>query len=377
MDHCNQSENFISIPKGKLLLDRYEVIRLLGEGSSGTVYACRDKILCNWLVAVKIFPPDVVADQMSLERLTREVETLQSIQHQHVSKFYDFFLTDAFIGFAMEHVNGGTLTQKLAVEEKLSAAEIVSVLSQICSGVDAIHRTGIIHRDIKPDNVLINREGTVKIADFGVVRPDWKLLQESKSKSLNQRLNDPNRKKTQDGALVGTIDYLCPEYLAEGLIDLRSDLYAVGLIAYEMITGAIPFAELPLLEFVQQRVEQDPEPIAEELDNCTPRLRKFTMRALERDPANRFQSSQEMLEELRQISTEIQIGPRPEKKVVEKSSLTSLTVVPTKVCTKSLGMFFTLWPVWLIFLIAALLYYELPKHPTLHMSLQNLFRGIF
>lgn len=304
------------IPEGTELLDRYVVLRPLGAGASGTVYAVQDNILCGWTVALKLFPAKLLSEHEGATRLNREVTTLSGIQHPNVAKFYDFVFLDEHVGFTMEYIDGGTLGEKLDKQAPLSIKEIVSILVQICSGLKAIAAVGVVHRDIKPDNILITGEGIAKIADFGVVRLEQMVRHVDEEQGVS--VVEFNRNGlTQEGDVVGTLDYLSPEYLNEGFVDSRTDIYALGVLAYELITSNVPFNDLSVLQLLKAKIEKDPPPPEQIRDDCPTELSDIVMKALNRDPDYRYQSASDVYQALWQFQRELSCKNRP--RVVEES----------------------------------------------------------
>jgi eukaryotic-like serine/threonine-protein kinase len=288
------------LPIGSTILNRYEVLRLLGQGSSGTVYACRDKILCNWTVALKVFPAEVIKDESAITRLAREVEALRSVSHQNVAKFYELVMTEQFLGFAMEYVSGGTLTDKIAREHPLPIDSVISIFAQICAGLQAIHRLGVVHRDIKPDNILLTPEGLPKITDLGIVRPyrSVAISQEVTDQPIWDRISDHWSEVTQDGTIVGTLSYLSPEYIRTGYISASSDIYSVGLVGYELLTGSAPYMDLPLIKMLKTRAQKDPIAPSKIRPDCPENLEMILMKALKCDLSERYADVDTMITDL-------------------------------------------------------------------------------
>ncbi len=316
MSSKNHHHQDTPIPTGTILLDRYEVLRPLGAGASGVVYAVKDNILCGWTVALKLFPSRLLSEHEGSTRLNREVTTLSGIQHPNVSKFYDFVFLEEHVGFTMEYIDGGTLGHKIESGFPLSIKEIVPILVQVCSGLKAIAAVGVVHRDIKPDNILITRDGIAKIADFGVVRLDEMIRHVEESDGIS--VVEFNRNGlTQEGDVVGTLDYLSPEYLNEGFVDSRTDIYAFGVLAYELITSKVPFEELSVLQLLKAKIERDPPAPEEVRPDCPTELSDIVMKALTRDPDYRYQNAEDLYQALWQFQREL-ATQRPKPRVQEK-----------------------------------------------------------
>ncbi|MFN8391306.1 MAG: serine/threonine-protein kinase [Bdellovibrionota bacterium] len=263
---------------------RYEIIKCLGNGSMGMTYLCRHLEMAGHYVALKILYPEVARDEVASDRFRNEIVASYGVSHPNVVRAYEYFRDDDLICFTMEYIEGGDLAKEIANHTTLDTARIIELLIQICSGLKAIHSSGIIHRDIKPENILLTKNGTVKISDFGIARA-----------GTGPRLSD-------HGGVVGTIDYVSPEYLETGAVDLRGDIYAVGVIAYEMITGESPFKADSVIQSMTKRLKEDAAPPAEINVKCSSALSDFTLKAMARDPEKRFQTAGEMVDALEKIA---------------------------------------------------------------------------
>jgi len=288
---------FGRISPGTLLFDRYEVLKLLGHGASGTVFSCSDLELGHLKVALKIFPSFIAQDPSAAARLHREIVVGYQINHHHVVRLYDCVRNAQLIGLAMEHVEGQHLEAVIKAKEPLDLEWIRLALTQCCKGLEAIHKAGLLHRDLKPSNILVSDHQQIKITDFGVVGV---LLDVQRDRSLQQGKLEIYRQITNEGDVVGTLDYLSPEYLELGKADEQSDIFSLGLVGYELLSGSLPFADLSVPDLVKAKIHQDTPPLtfttAEQENLC-----KVITRAVERKPENRFNSATEMrmaLEEL-------------------------------------------------------------------------------
>jgi serine/threonine-protein kinase len=216
---------------GSVVADRYLVTDLLGEGGMGRVYLARHVRLPQQ-AAIKVLRSDMVRDPASVARFNREASNASRIDDEHVARVFDFGETsDGTVYLAMEYVPGRTLKTILAETGPLTPARTVSVVRQIGDGLDAAHRLGIVHRDLKPDNVIVaegpDGEDRIKVVDFGI------------AKALGTDESGPGLTKT--GYVVGTPDFMSPEQLMGGAIDARSDVYALALLAFQCLTGVLPF----------------------------------------------------------------------------------------------------------------------------------------
>lgn len=278
-------EHLISLQPGTVIAGRYEVVKCLGAGSMGIVYACRHRELVGHLVAIKVLFPEVAQDKIAAARFRNEIFASYGVSHPNVVRAYEYLRDGDLVAYTMEYVDGGALADRLEhPEERMPVQEVISILSQMCSGVQAIHDAGIVHRDLKPENILLTKEGAVKIADFGIARTGH-----------GPRL-------TEHGGVVGTIDYVSPEYMLNSQVDWRSDIYAIGILGYEMVTGESPFRGESVYATMTKRLKSDAKPPSVLRPECPARLDQIILKAMHRDPEGRYQSAVEMLHELQSLS---------------------------------------------------------------------------
>ncbi len=249
-----------------------EMIEHLGQGGMGVVYKARQRHL-NRLVAVKILPPSVGGDPAFAERFTREAQALAQLNHPNIVQVYDFGRTEEFFYFVMEYVDGVNL-RALIREHKLEPEQALRIVPQICDALQFAHDEGIVHRDIKPENILIDKKGRVKIADFGLAKLLGRAPEEL---SL-----------TGTGQLMGTLGYMAPEQLQEAhAVDHRADIYSLGVVFYEMLTGKLPIGRF------------DPPSKKVHVDV---RLDEVVLRSLESEPSRRYQHASEIKEQVDRIT---------------------------------------------------------------------------
>ncbi len=274
-------EHSISLQPGTVIGGRYEVVKCLGAGSMGLVYACRHKELTGHLVAIKVLFPEVAQDRIAAARFRNEIFASYGVSHPNVVRAYEYIRDGDLVAYTMEYVGGGDLADRLGRSDSLlPIPDIVRILNQMCSGVQAIHDAGIVHRDLKPENILLTKEGNVKIADFGIARTGH------------------GPKLTEHGGVVGTIDYVSPEYMLNSQVDWRSDIYAIGILGYEMITGESPFRGDSVYATMTKRLKSDPKPPSQVRKDCPPELDRIIARAMHRNPELRYQSAAEMFHDL-------------------------------------------------------------------------------
>jgi serine/threonine-protein kinase len=225
-----------SLGEGVLIGNKYEIIELLGKGGMGEVYHARHCIVPEFHVALKVLDPALTAHVENKERFRNEVIAGYRANHPNVVQMYEYFDLGALQAFAMEFVEGGTLLEVMS-EGALPVDVALSFMKQIALGLGALHRAGTYHRDLKPENVLVSSEGLAKLTDFGIARVRGGGVVDCQ------------------GMLAGTPKYVSPEYVESGDSDHRGDIYALGVIAYEMIAGQLPFRSLTNTSLLKERLE--------------------------------------------------------------------------------------------------------------------------
>lgn len=274
------NKSSIVFSAGDLIADRYQVIKCLGTGSMGSVYSCKHLELGNHIVALKVLYPEVAKDEVAQKRFRNEIFASYGVSHRNVVRAYEYIKDEDLVAYSMEYVEGVDLADRLAEENCLPLDEVVSIMLQIARGMQAIHAAGIIHRDLKPENILISQDGDIKIADFGIAR------------TANAA------KLTEHGGVVGTIDYVSPEYILNSQLDCRSDIYALGVLGYEMICGELPFKGESVYSSMTKRLESKAIAPTELRESCPKILSDIVIKALEAKPEERYQNADELEEAL-------------------------------------------------------------------------------
>ena len=266
---------------GERLAGRYRLLELVGAGGMGMVYHAHDEQL-DLPVAVKVLRPGLARDVQRLGRFKQELVLARQVSHPNVVRTHDIGSDGETVFLTMDFVPGRSLADLLAEDGKLSPERAVAIARQIASGLAAAHEAGVVHRDLKPSNVLVEESGRAAIADFGIAR------------SLAVTGPGP----TLPGIVVGTPDYLSPEQARGAEVDGRADLYALGIILYEMLTGDLPFAGGSQAEVLAQRVTGTARDL-KTTGAAVPRpLAEIVRKLLQRDPARRYQSAREVLADL-------------------------------------------------------------------------------
>ena len=276
---------------GQVLGSRYEIRDCIGSGGMGAIYAAR-RIHIGDSVAVKVLRPEVVHDAQSRERFQREARAAAKLHHPNAVVVHDFGQDpDGTTYIVMELLEGRSLRQVLSDEHSIAPAEAVGILKQACAAIEAAHRLGIIHRDIKPDNIILldSHDGVphVKILDFGIA----KLL----DRTDEERETDPTL--TQVGTVIGTPNYMSPEQCQGEALDARSDVYSLGIVLYEMLTGVQPFTAKNSTGIVIKHVTEKPRPLIALKPEVPAAVERVVLRALEKKPEARQQSAMELARE--------------------------------------------------------------------------------
>ncbi|MCX7952911.1 MAG: serine/threonine protein kinase [Deltaproteobacteria bacterium] len=271
---------------GTVISGKYEIIRCLGSGSMGVVYSARviggkdGKIY-----ALKVLYPEVARNPALSARFRNEVLVAYGVNHPNVVRAYEYIRDGDLIAYSMEYLDGGDLADRLSNWHKEPILYELGLkwMWQMAAGLQAIHDAGIIHRDLKPENILMTSTDDVKIADFGIAKAQH-----------GPRL-------TEHGGVVGTINYVSPEYILNGTIDKRSDIYAFGLLAFEIFTGTQPFNQGSMFDLMTTRIKIDPPDPRTFNSRISVDLSNLILKCLKRNPDERYQTMEEILTDLANI----------------------------------------------------------------------------
>jgi beta-lactam-binding protein with PASTA domain/tRNA A-37 threonylcarbamoyl transferase component Bud32 len=296
----------------QVLGERYEIGGVLGRGGMAEVHRGRDLRLGRE-VAVKVLRSDLARDPSFQVRFRREAQAAASLNHPAIVAVYDTgedrTTTGATPYIVMEYVEGETLRDVIRREGHLSSERAMSLSADICGALDFSHRNGIVHRDVKPGNVMITPQGTVKVMDFGIARA----------------VSDSAATMTSTAAVIGTAQYLSPEQARGESVDARSDVYSMGVLLYELVTGAPPFSGDSPVAVAYQHVREDPRLPSSINPEVPPELDAILLKAMSKNPANRYQSAAEMRNDLLRALAGQRVEATPVMGDAEKTTILAAT----------------------------------------------------
>ena len=267
---------------GLVFDNRYRIERVIGIGGMAVVFKATD-ILMRRVVAVKILKDEISADSQSVQRFINESKAVAMLSHQNIVNIYDVSVRENIKSIVMEYVEGITLKSYMQHREVLNLREIISYTTQILKALEHAHKKGIVHRDIKPHNIMLLKNGVIKVTDFGIAK-----LPNTDTISMTEKA-------------IGTVYYISPEQASGRDIDSRSDLYSLGIMMYEMATGCLPFTGDSPVSVALKQVNDTPT-LPRDINPYIPvGLEQIIMHAMEKDPEARYQSAEDMLSHLQKL----------------------------------------------------------------------------
>jgi len=324
---------------GSIFAGRYQIIEELGKGGMGRVYKVFDQEV-QAKMALKLIKPEISADKNTIDRFRNELKIARDISHKNICRMYDLGREGGNYFITMEYVSGEDLKSFIRRAKQLVVGTAIFIAKQVCEGLAEAHRVGVVHRDLKPGNIMIDKEGNARIMDFGIAR----------SVSV--------KGITGAGVMIGTPEYMSPEQVEGKEVDRRSDIYSLGIILYEMLTGHVPFeGDTPFIVGVKQKSEIPKDP--KELNAQIPQdLSRLILKCLEKDKEKRYQNADELKDNLEKIEKGIPTAERP---IPKRKTVTSKPIT----LTVSRKKFFV--PISILAAIAAIaigLWRFMPKHRT-------------
>ena len=304
------------LSRGTTFAGRYEIIEELGKGGMGKVYRAEDKKIKEE-IALKLIKPEIASDKKTIERFSHELKTARKIRHKNVCGMYDLGETKGTYYITMEYVPGEDLKSSIKRFGQLPIGKSIAIARQISEGLAEAHRLGVIHRDLKPSNIMIDKEGNARIMDFGIARS-------LEAKGI-----------TGAGVIIGTPEYMSPEQVEGEEVDQRSDIYSLGVMLYEMVTGRVPFeGDTPFTIGVKHKSEipKDPKELNAQIPGY---LSQVILKCLEKDRNKRYQNAEKLLHKLTEIekgilsAEKISVERKPEaEKTTETRWQNSIAVLP-------------------------------------------------
>ena len=289
-------------------IKHYEIEKLLGKGGMGMVYLARD-VRLDRPVAFKVLKPELTADPDRRRRFLREAQAASAVTHPAIAQIYDVGEEGETIFIAMEFVEGRTVRQ-LIIDQELDLSGAVEIALQVAEGLSRAHAKGIVHRDIKSDNIMVTPDGHAKILDFGLA----KLLDPDAGQSSKGQ--DPTQMETvaqtQLGMVMGTIAYMSPEQARGRAVDQTSDVFSMGVVIYEMVTGELPFKGESPVDTMHAIAFEEVRPVTVVRKNLPPELHRIVSRCLRKKAEDRFRDAGELADDLKKLKRDLDSGVQRE-----------------------------------------------------------------
>jgi serine/threonine protein kinase len=260
---------------GTLLLNRYELLEKIGEGGMGVVYKAKCHLL-NRFVAVKILKTELSNDEDFVARFKREATSIAKLSHTNIVNIHDVGSENNINFIIMEYINGKTLKQVIKEKGRLSSQDTLGIVLQVAKALDCAHSNNIIHRDIKPDNIMITKDMIVKIMDFGIAK-----VMDSRTVTISNKV-------------MGTVHYFSPEQAKGNVVDCRTDIYSLGIVMYEMVTGQVPYNAESSITIAMMHISELPTSPKKIVSDIPDNINQVILKAMEKEPMKRYQTADEM-----------------------------------------------------------------------------------
>ncbi len=267
---------------GTLLLNRYELLEKIGEGGMGTVYKARCHLL-NRFVAVKILKAELSNDEEFVARFKREATSVARLSHPNIVNVHDVGVEKQINFIVMEYIQGKTLKQVIKENGRIDDKKTLDIVFQVAKALECAHKNNIIHRDIKPDNIMIMEDNMVKVMDFGIAKVA------------------DSRTVTNSNNIMGTVRYFSPEQAKGSFVDCRSDIYSLGIVMYEMVTGQVPYNAESSISIAMMHIQESVVPPKEIFTEIPENINAVILRAMQKEPIERYQTAGEMADILKTI----------------------------------------------------------------------------
>ncbi|MCF0141612.1 MAG: Stk1 family PASTA domain-containing Ser/Thr kinase, partial [Mogibacterium sp.] len=266
----------------RLLSGRYELVEKIGDGGMAVVYKAKDKLL-NRFVAVKILRPEFTKDATFVENFKRESQAAAGLSHPNIVSVFDVGREGNINYIVMELIEGRTLNEIIAEEAPMDYRKVIEITKQVAAALRVAHKNKIIHRDVKPHNIMVTNDGVIKLADFGI------------AKAVNDATLSTGSK------IIGSVHYFSPEQARGNYVDERSDLYSLGIVMYEMLTGQVPFDGENPVTIALKHINEEAVPPREIVPGIPPALERAVLKATNKFQTNRYKSAEELIEDLDNI----------------------------------------------------------------------------
>ena len=321
-------------------LGSYEILDRLGAGGMGEVYLAKDSRL-ERTVALKVLSPDISADKRRMQRFRQEAKVASSLNQPNILTIYEFGEIEGLTFLATEFIDGETLREHLR-GKRLGLNETIDIAVQILSALDAAHEAHIVHRDIKPENVMIRRrDRLVKVLDFGLAK-----VTEKKSQALAEQESEAvTAFKTTPGVLMGTVNYMSPEQARARTVDERTDIWSLGVMLFEMVTGLMPFGGPTTSHTLVQILEKD-VPAFPKVANVPAEFQRIVRKAMAKDPDERYQTAKDLAVDLKSLRKQSDHGSQPAMELTEKEPDTKRVLALALVAMAIVAVGFLGWSVW-------------------------------
>jgi serine/threonine-protein kinase len=281
----------------------YQVLSLIGTGGMGQIFLADDTRLKRQ-VAIKVLPTAFTADPDRIRRFEQEAHAASSLNHPNIVTIHEVGQVEDAPFIVTEFIEGKTLRRQMAAE-KMTLLEALDVAIQMASALEAAHKAGIVHRDIKPENIMLRPDGLVKVLDFGLAK-----LTEAHSSAPDDIASTPARFQTKTGLVMGTVTYMSPEQARGLTVDVRSDVFSLGTVIYEMVAGQVPFDGATTSDVIVSILEREPAPLSRHAPEVPAELERIVMKALAKDSEERYQVAKDLLIDLRNLKQEMELQAR-------------------------------------------------------------------
>ncbi|HYE66825.1 MAG TPA: serine/threonine-protein kinase, partial [Pyrinomonadaceae bacterium] len=285
-------------------LGRYRVLLKLGAGGMGEVYLAEDTSLGR-KVALKLLPLQLTADQNRLQRFKQEARSASALNHPNILTIHEIGEANGRRFIATEFIEGETLRQRIA-ESRMKLTDALDIAIQAASALAAAHEAGIMHRDVKPENIMVRQDGYAKVLDFGLAKLSEKRIIDSEASTLVQ---------TNEGLVMGTAQYMSPEQARGSKVDARTDIWSLGVVLYEMVAGRAPFAGATATDVILSIIEHEPAPLARYMGEVPAELQRIITKALAKDREKRYQTVKDLLIDLKNLRDELEFEAKLERSV--------------------------------------------------------------